>query len=195
MGAAMMEPDVRTETNALGFCHRHYLNLLGQKNRLSLGLMLNSHLAQVRGEIFGKKGLFERDKRSEKAAKQGETCFVCSKVNWGMNHMVKTFFTMFRNDERFKQLFGAQEYICMPHYSWLRGLASDFLNKKGELPQFLEALDGVVGGYAAVLNADVSEFCDSFDYRNAKKLHSPDMEHVRASVNRSIEFLTGRPPQ
>jgi hypothetical protein len=194
MGAAMMEPDVRQETNALGFCHRHYINLLGQKNRLSLGLMLNSHLGVVRSEIFGKKGIFEKDKRTEKSAKYDTTCFVCTKVNWGMNHMVKTFFTMVSRDDYFKQLFNAQEFICMPHYSWVRGLAPEFL-KKGELNEFLKALDELVGGYAARLNQDVAGFCDSFDYRNAGKLHTPEYEHVRTSVNRSIEFLTGRPNQ
>jgi len=196
MGAAMMEPDVRQDTNALGFCHRHYLNLLGQKNRLSLGLMLNSHLEQVRSEIFSKKGLFDAlkaDKRSEKAAKSQESCFVCSKVSWGMNHMVKTFFTLFREQEYFKQLFAEQEFICMPHYAWVRGLAPDFL-KKGELSEFSFALDELVGVYAASLNKDVAMFCDSFDYRNAGKLHTPEYEHVRTSVNRSIEFLTGRKP-
>ena len=42
MGAAMMEPDVRMETNRLGFCHTHFNSLLKQNNRLSLGLMLNT---------------------------------------------------------------------------------------------------------------------------------------------------------
>jgi hypothetical protein len=193
MGAAMMEPDVRTETNALGFCNRHFINLLGQKNRLSLGLMLNSHLEKTRSEIFGKKGIFSKDKRSEKSAKYDKTCFVCSKVNWGMNHMVKTFFVMFRDDSKFRAMFNEQEFICMPHYAWVRGLSPDYL-KKRELDGFLNALDELVGNYAARLNHDVGQFCDSFDYRNARKLHTPEMEHVRASVNRSIEFLTGRPP-
>jgi hypothetical protein len=196
MGAAMMEPDVRQDTNALGFCHRHFVNLLGQKNRLSLGLMLNSHLGVVREQIFGKKGFFrlEKDKKTEKAAKAQETCFVCAKVAWGMNHMVKTFFTMVSRDEHFKALYKAQEYICMPHYAWVREKAPDFL-KKNELSEFLSSLDELVGNYAASLNEDVAGFCDSFDYRNAGKLHTPEYEHIRTSVNRSIEFLTGRSPQ
>ena len=42
--------------------------------------------------------------------------------------------------------------------------------------------------------ADVNEFCNSFDYRNAGKLHNEDMEHVRNSIERAIEFLTSRKP-
>ena len=52
MGAAMMEPDVRIETNKLGFCREHYNILLRQNNRLSLALMLNTQLAERRANMF-----------------------------------------------------------------------------------------------------------------------------------------------
>ena len=48
--------------------------------------------------------------------------------------------------------------------------------------------------YIKQLNSDVGEFCDSFDYRNAGKLHDPSMEHVRNSIERAVEFLTSRKP-
>ena len=76
MGAAMMEPDVREETNAMGFCLTHYNMLLKQNNRLSLALMLNTHLAAVREKISDKKSA-----KSKKNAPSGQTCFVCSKRN------------------------------------------------------------------------------------------------------------------
>jgi len=47
MGAAMMDPDVRIRTNRLGFCRGHYDDMLAMKNRLSLALMMESHLAEV----------------------------------------------------------------------------------------------------------------------------------------------------
>ncbi|MCL1881762.1 MAG: DUF6062 family protein [Oscillospiraceae bacterium] len=198
MGAAMMEPDVRLETNKLGFCHRHFLDLLKQSNRLSLGLMLNSYLSGVRKDIFAKKGLLSAlkpDKRTKKAAQIEETCFVCSKVNWGMEHMVKTFFVMFKDDSqtapKFRPLLQSQEFICMPHYAWIREKAHSALDKS-TLPVFLNVLDELVGNYIETLNVDVDGFCNSFDYRNAGKLHTKEMEHVRTSVNRSITFLTGR---
>ena len=60
MGAAMMEPDVRMETNELGFCFTHFEMLMQQNNRLSLGLMLNSYLENARNNIFEKKNKSER---------------------------------------------------------------------------------------------------------------------------------------
>ena len=194
MGAAMMEPDVRRETNALGCCQYHFNGLLRQNNRLSLGLMLNTHLAEIRTEIFEKKKtLFTKTNKAKKCSEIDETCFVCSKVDWGVSHMLETFFKMFKTDEGFRRLYSQQEYICIPHYTMLMNNAALTL-KKDELKAFEEASDKLVGDYLKTLNADVGEFCDSFDYRNAKKLHNEDMEHVRNSIERAIEFITSRKP-
>ena len=51
MGAAMMEPDIRIVTNKLGFCRDHFHKMLGMGNRLSLALMLESHLQYVAEQI------------------------------------------------------------------------------------------------------------------------------------------------
>ena len=47
LGAAMMEPDVRIETNAQGFCDTHFKMMFVRKNRLGLGLILESHIAEI----------------------------------------------------------------------------------------------------------------------------------------------------
>ena len=194
MGAAMMEPDVREETNELGFCLTHFNMLLKQNNRLSLALMLNTHLAQLREEVLEKKdGVFNKGAKAKKIVEAKETCFVCSKVDWGVNHMLETVFTMFKNDEGFRKLYSAQEYLCIPHYRKLITAAQSKL-KKDDLKAFCDATDELAAKYAKALNSDVKEFCDSFDYRNAGKLHNEDMEHVRSSIERAIEFLTSRKP-
>lgn len=192
MGAAMMEPDVRMETNKLGFCHTHFEQLLKQNNRLSLALMLNSHLEEVRADIIDKKGLFaSKDTKAKKAAEISDTCFVCSKVQWGIDHMTDTVFTMFVKDGKFKNLFKSQEYFCLPHYQYLIQQSAVKM-PKNERPEFLKALDEIMQEYAKKLNSDVNDFCNSFDYRNAGKLHSAEMEHVRSSIERAIIFLTSR---
>ncbi len=195
MGAAMMEPDVRIETNALGFCHRHFNLLLKQNNRLSLGLMLNTRLAEIRSEIFEKKETIftKKDAKLKKSSEIEKTCFVCSKVEWGVSHMLETFYKMFKVDEGFRKLYSEQEYICIPHYNLLMTKAEQFL-KKDDLKAFYEATDKLAGDYLKALNDDVAQFCDSFDYRNAKMLHNEEMEHVRNSIERAIEFITSRKP-
>ncbi len=141
MGAAMMEPDVRVETNRLGFCREHYGMLLKQNNRLSLALMLNTHLAERREKMFdGKGGLKRFSKKSEPEA---HTCFVCEKVNWGIEHMLGTFYNMWK-DEGFRKLYSEQEYLCLDHYELLMTGAVKKL-KKDELKTFAEATDKLAG--------------------------------------------------
>lgn len=195
MGAAMMEPDVRMETNELGFCLTHFEMLMQQNNRLSLGLMLNSYLENARKNIFEKKSLFfTKSAKQRKSAEIEETCFVCSKVQWGIDHMLETVFTMYLKEPKFRNLFKAQEYICVPHYNMLSVKAGEKL-QKGDLASFNADLDKLLEDYIKQLNSDVNDFCNSFDYRNAGKLHTPEMEHVRSSVERSVSFLTGRKPR
>lgn len=188
MGAAMMEPDVRIETNKLGFCHTHYNQLLQQNNRLSLALMLDTHLAEKEKELFSAKLPFGKGKKVEQF---GSTCFVCSKVSWGVSHTLETVFQMYAKDEAFRRLFTNQEYVCMPHYKLLLNSGAQQMSK-GDFAGFKKMLYKLVGDYMKQLNDDVHKFCTSFDYRNAGQLHNEEMEHVRTSVQRAIEFLTGR---
>lgn len=194
MGAAMMEPDVRMETNRLGFCHTHFQELLKQNNRLSLGLMLNTYLANVRQNVFEKKSLFfSKNAKAKKASDIEETCFICSKVDWGVDHMLETVFTMFTKDPKFRNLYSTQECFCIPHYNLLMSQAAAKL-PKNEQKAFIDATDAIMENYIKQLNEDVDGFCNSFDYRNAGKLHTEEMAHVRSSVERAIEFITSRKP-
>lgn len=192
MGAAMMEPDVRIETNRLGFCQNHYGMLLKQNNRLSLALMLNTHLAERRANMFAGKGGLRR--YSKKSLPEEQTCFVCSKVNWGIDHMLGTLYNMWSEDDGFRKLYSQQQYICLQHYDLLMLGAMKKLRKES-LTSFVEATDKLVNEYMSSLNDDVQQFCDSFDYRNAAKLHNEDMEHVRTSIERAITFITSRKPE
>ncbi|MCL2086197.1 MAG: DUF6062 family protein [Oscillospiraceae bacterium] len=191
MGAAMMEPDVRIETNRLGFCLRHFNLLLLEDNRLSLALMLDSYL-QVNDSVFSNKkpkqksGLFSKGETPTLT----ESCFVCSKIEWGINHMCKTLFTLFKKEPEFKALFLEQEFFCLPHYHYLLQKGESVFNKN-DFPEFAAALNKVSGNYHKSLSSDVHEFCQSFDYRNAGRLHKEGMEQVQNSVKRAIRFLTG----
>ena len=89
MGAAMMEPDIRIETNREGFCFPHFERMLKAKNRLSLALMLESRLAYVAENELSipsaKGGLF---KKNIPAVSKKQSCFVCGEVNRVMDQYV-----------------------------------------------------------------------------------------------------------
>ena len=56
-GAAMMEPDVRIETNKAGFCRHHYGQMLGKGKKLTVALIMQSHLAQISADGTAKRKL------------------------------------------------------------------------------------------------------------------------------------------
>ena len=58
LGASMMEPDVRIQTNKEGFCRTHYDMMFTRKNRLGMALTLESHIAELREDI--KSGAFSK---------------------------------------------------------------------------------------------------------------------------------------
>ena len=108
MGAAMMEPDVRIETNKYGFCERHFDMMLNTRGRLQLALILESHVAEIGKNIFEKKLFNSASKKGDKAQKLSNSCFVCNKVDWGFENMIRTIFLSFENDREFRDMFESQ---------------------------------------------------------------------------------------
>ena len=117
MGAAMMEPDIRIETNRLGFCTDHFEMMLGQKNRLSLALMLESHLQELRRGKYREITLKAEAKPRKRAEMRtvNDTCFVCAQIESALGGMLNTVMKQWERDADFRKLFGEQEYICLPH--------------------------------------------------------------------------------
>ena len=193
MGAAMMEPDVRIETNRLGFCSLHFEQMLRQRSRLSLALMLQSHLETLKKDVFSKPGIFEnRQKRTKSLTKNNSTCFVCSKVDWSMERLMVTVFDMYKNSKEFRELFNEQEFICMPHCEMLCSRAPEELDKRTAL-DFQDDVMALGRKQLDILYNDVSHFCSMFDYRNSGG--NADWGNSRDAVERTVEFLTARDPK
>ena len=190
MGAAMMEPDVRMETTRLGFCKTHFEQMRDCKNRLSLALMLQSHLQDIQKNIFNRKNIFEgKTAKQKKVSQINNDCFVCSKIEWGMSRLMVTFFEMFTKSREFRELFSEQEMLCMPHYDLLVSMCVDSIDKKYQ-KQFIESCGELVKKYLDILENDISHYCKMYDYRNTGK--NADWGNSKDSIERSIKFLTSR---
>jgi len=190
MGAAMMEPDVREETNKQGFCSCHFESLLNCRNRLSLALMLESHLAYINSEIINKKApLIGRDNKAKKLKELAESCYICNTIENALYKMLDTMLKLWQGEPGFRQLYSEQQYLCLPHYAKIAELAQQKLNKK-QLPEFMSVTDKLAGAYLSELNTDVSAFCKMYDYRNAGK--NDASAQVLNSIERVIAFLTSR---
>jgi len=192
MGAAMMEPDVRMETNRQGFCKTHFEQMRACKNRLSLALMLQSHLQSMQKNIFerSKTGFFEsKTAKQKKVSAVNNDCFVCSKIEWGMSRLMVTVFELYQKEREFRTLFSEQEQLCLPHYDMMVALAAEKLDKRW-LGDFVNACGELTKKYLDVLEGDVSHFCKMYDYRNTGK--DADWGNSKDSIERAIKFLTTR---
>ncbi len=192
-GAAMMEPDVRIETNRLGFCIDHYRLILKQRNRLGVALMLESHLAEMEKEIF-KGGLLGKNgkKQAKNASKRTETCFLCQQVDWAMERMLATVCRLWDNEEEFRKLFAEQPLLCLPHFTELVAAAEAGAMNKKRVPDFAKAASTLAHRNLTELHDDVAHFCKMFDYRSSSE--GADWGNSRDAVERAVHYLTTRMP-
>ncbi len=185
-GAAMMEPDVRQETNRKGFCHRHYRDLLGQQKRLQMALTMESHLAELEKAIFPKAVVA----KGKKGKSEPATCFMCENIDRNMQHLTVNVTRLWEREEDFRKLYAEQPFFCLPHYRMLSD-AAVHLPKKLQAP-FLQVTAERTHDYMQTLMADVSHFCKMFDYRYAAA--GADWGNSKDSIERTIHFLTGDKP-
>ena len=193
LGASMMEPDVRIQTNKEGFCRTHYDMMFTRKNRLGMALTLESHLSELRDDIksgaFGKPG----DKAIKRIASLESGCYVCRRIEFNFAHMIETAVILWESDDDFRPKLKAQPYFCLPHYRRFLEYASHRLGKK-QFAEFEKEASAIVNAYAEKLNEDVSWFCKKFDYR----YNDEPWYDSKDAVERSMKFLRSdlhNPPQ
>jgi hypothetical protein len=193
LGAAMMEPDVREETNRQGFCASHYQTMLGMNRKLSLALTLESRLAQLSEYLDA--DVKKAPGRGFGAAKGGrgalhesaESCYVCNRIAFFEEHYYRNIFHMWKTMPQFHLLLMEQPYFCLRHAAKLIDLAPAALGKK-EGAELVRIVAEMTKNYLSELGSDVSGFCKSFDYRSSGTALRPAQKNA---PERAIEFLSG----
>lgn len=190
MGASMMEPDIRIQTNTLGFCRKHYKKMFELNNRLSLALMLESHLKEQTDKVsICKKTLFGKEvnaKIAENLRVLTGSCYICERVDEKYAKMLLTAVLLWQKQTEFRTLTAEQPYFCLPHAAEFLEAARLKLDKKS-FAAFGTALDAVQKAYMTSLTEDVSWFCKKFDYR----YENEPWGNAKDSVERAIRFLSG----
>lgn len=199
LGASMMEPEERIVTNALGFCAHHYEMLFKEPNKLSLALVLDTHIKSVidkysalRPDAGEKKGFFKKKDVSGKTlVKAGidsiiSGCAICKKVDETMERYIDVFFYMWSSDREFRQKFDKSSGVCLPHMSLLLEKSNMYLKDK-ECEKFVSELYEKQSVLISSLHEDIHKFTLKFDYRNK------DMEwgSAKDAPMRAIEYLSG----
>ena len=188
LGASMMEPDIRIATNEQGFCNRHYGMMLTRRRMLGMGLILESHLAEVNKKVSAKSLLGDPSAKSlPQISRLNGSCYVCGRIQRNMDAIISTTVYLYEKDENdFRALFDKPEYFCLPHYTALIEYAAKKMDKK-LFREFFARAKEIEEKYIATLSEDVSWFCKKFDYRYDEE----PWYNSKDSVQRSIKFLTG----
>ncbi|MBO5287094.1 MAG: hypothetical protein J6B34_03120 [Clostridia bacterium] len=190
LGPSMMEPSTRIQTNEKGFCKEHFSMLLTQNNRLSLALILESHLDTLKGKMDGNllTAIFGGKAKNALKASQGvsSSCFICERIEPNFQRMIETTALLYAYDPDFKGKLKKQKYFCLPHYSRLIEYARNKLDKK-KYDELFKDISAVENAYFEKIKGDVSWFCKKFDYR----YDSEPWYDSRDAVERAIRFLSG----
>lgn len=188
LGASMMEPDVRIQTNEKGFCKEHYSMLVTRKNRLGLALILESHLDDLKKDVkLG--GMLSRDKTAapkKKIQALENSCYICDRIETNFNAMLSTAAYLYSNESDFRKKFAAKKCLCLPHYK--RILEETAHMKKPYSLEMAADAERIVAAYLDKLKNDVSWFVKKFDYR----YDDEPWYDSKDAIERAIAFLTAK---
>lgn len=187
LGAAKMEPDTRIETNKLGFCAEHFGMLLSKSQKLSVALMLESHLAEIEKHLFSGALFHSPEKDADYLEKLSESCYICSRLQKHTKRIYDNIFYLYSSDPDFTNKLKNQKSYCLPHYKELIKYAGVFLSKK-KYSDFCDIIKTTEKEYLNSLAGELEFFCSKFDYRNA----GGSFGSSKDSPERTIYAITGK---
>ncbi|MCL2198696.1 MAG: DUF6062 family protein [Defluviitaleaceae bacterium] len=197
LGPAYMEDDVRMETNKVGFCKRHLDAMYAEQNRLGLGLMLHTHMAQLNKDIlgiikgrvpvsfFGKDQSSTVQKLKNHLQKTHESCYVCKKVDSTFERYVDTFFYIWGKGGDDGRLVSSQSGYCIPHFIQVLNAAEKL--GRGKREKFLDEIMPKMQAFLAEMEHDLDWFTQKFDFRNADE----PWGNSKDALPRAITLLGG----
>ena len=216
LGPSMMEPDSRIETNKKGFCRKHFTKLYNlQKNRLALGLVIDTHLMEQIGII---KKLYEKNqpeiqrealagtmehvlqsvkgKKSvttdyvnemiKKLAELEETCTICEKINRNMEKFIDVILYLFFKEPDFKETFISKKGFCLHHVKQLMEGSLKYLNS-ARRSEFILTLMSMEIIHLERIKEEVNWFTLKFDYKNKNE----PWKNSQDAIPRGIEKICG----
>ena len=187
LGASMMEPDIRIKTNEMGFCSRHYSKMLLRKRMLGMGLMMQSHLPEVKRKLKGPAiSINSRAAALQELAALECDCYVCTRINKNINAMTATAVYLWESEPDFRRKLKKAPFFCLPHYRALAEYAMKKLGKKS-FADLYDTIREIEERHIDTLQGDVDWFCKKFDYRYDEE----PWYNSKDSVQRSVKFLSG----
>jgi hypothetical protein len=216
LGAALMEPDHRMDTNEKGFCKKHFEMLYNrQENRLGLGLIINTHINEQLGKIkeeYDKvkvkiaqeagQGIGDRLKKKMQNKKSAtdqyidemqkffnrfnDSCAICAKEEYTIGRYIDVMFHLWATEASFKEKFDNRDGFCLKHTELLINGANKHL-KSNNKAVFIKKLMDMEIKSLDTLNGDIEWFTKKFDYR----YQNEPWKNSKDAIPRAIEKLKG----
>ncbi len=202
LGASMMEPDSRIFTNERGFCRHHCSMLFRWENKLSLALVLKTHLDELIktfeesdsliNSADGKRSIFAKEKQDTisdavlAVSSKHKSCAICEKLDEIMDVFVENIMFLYFADRDFKSKFDQSKGFCLEHYDLLLAKAHNQLSGKKRV-QFCKKLSEIQLANFKRLTDEVDWFTKKFDYRYKDE----DWKTSRDAVPRAVQKVSG----
>jgi len=155
LGPALMEPEVRIQTNKVGFCTDHLAKMKQGGNPLGLVLLLDSYLATLEQNLDD---VVRQKRKSNEKWDRG--CFVCDRVAAEMERYRAVFYYMYAKQPEFAQKFERSE-MCLGHMLFL--VRGNTLKGK-QLEAFVKVTEDKIKGKVHGLHYQAEQFADMFDH-------------------------------
>ena len=205
LGGAMMEPDYRIISNEKGYCNRHFSMMLPKKEKLSLALLLETHLDEIKktinsinadideiikdkGSVFKKKNTPTSETMADKISAITSSCVICDKLNSTMERYIRVLFYLWEKEEDFKTKFINSKGFCLPHLKALTEGAYKHLSKK-KAAEFLKILYEKEKTELENLRDEVHKFTLMFDYRNAGQKWGSEADAPKRCIEKLSSYI------
>lgn len=201
LGAAMMEPDYRVISNEKGYCNKHFAMLFKKPNKLSLALVLETHLQQLKKSLDRvcessqnngeqKKSFFKKkDELSDSVDRLKDavgSCLICEKLDSTLERYIRVLFYMWKEDDAFHRKMRKSKGFCLGHFVQLIEGAKKYLSKE-ECHNFCVWLSSKESQEIDRIAQDVHNFTLKFDYR----FHDKPWGTEKDGPERCVEKISG----
>ena len=197
LGSSVMAPEMRVLVNRTGFCPSHFRMLLRGDNRLGLGLMAQTHMAELTGRLAagriaggGAKRVGKRiDAIDALLTDQVPACLICDRLANRFARYAFTIAYLWNDSVEFHTAFGESAGFCLTHLPGQLQMARETLSA-AELVAFVNHTDEIQERAWQRLDRALLSFTGSFDYQ----ADPAGANAIRESVANAIQKLSGALP-
>lgn len=161
---AVMEDNTRIKVGKKGFCAKHFDMLFSRQNKLSVALQIGTRADKISQILTNVKKVNSAIKQAKLLKNSSTTCAICDYTEGSMVKYYKTIAQMFERERDFYKTLISSKGFCLHHYSELLTYSkhAGFMAKN-----YVDVLSGVQVRNFERIKAELKQFCDKHDYRNA----------------------------